>query len=89
MSRTWIRVEDEFGQYDHDKSRPLRDGVSVVKDYPEHVGDWARPVKPRTTKSGKPTAKRRAPRSRAPKSATTAKTEAATQADAEGDTTAE
>ena len=52
--RTWIRVEDETGQWDHDKSRPLPDGVTVVKDYPVHHGTLARESKPRTDKSGKP-----------------------------------
>lgn len=55
--RTWIRVEDQFAQFDHDSSRPLPDGVSVVKDYPEHVSPWARPGKARTDKAGKPAEK--------------------------------
>lgn len=57
-TRTWIRVEDAFGQFDHDKARPLPDGVSVVKGHDEHVGLWARPVKPRTDKAGKPAEKK-------------------------------
>ena len=55
--RTWIRVEDAFGQWDHDKSRPLPDGVTVVEGYPEHEGRWARESKGFTDKSGKPTDK--------------------------------
>lgn len=54
MTRIWIRVEDDFAQFDHDKSRPIPDGITVVKDYPEHVGTVARDPKPRTTKAGKP-----------------------------------
>lgn len=50
--RTWIRVEDETGQWDHDKSRSLPKGATVVKGYPEHVGRWARDPKPRVRKGG-------------------------------------
>lgn len=57
-NRTWIRVEDAFGHFDHDKSRPLREGLKVVKDYPEHVSPWARPPKPRTNKAGRPVEKK-------------------------------
>lgn len=55
--RTWIRVEDETGQWDHDKSRPLPEGVKPVKDYGEHVGRWARDPKPRVRKGGDAAAK--------------------------------
>lgn len=57
-TRTWIRVEDASGQFDHDKSRPLPDGVTAVEGYAEHVGPWARDPKPRTDKAGKPTEKK-------------------------------
>lgn len=58
--RTWIRVEDETGQWDHDKSRPLPDGVSVVKGpkgADEYVGRWAREGKPKVSKGGDSAAK--------------------------------
>jgi len=54
-NRTWIRVEDESGQFDHDKSRPLPPGVKPVEGYPEHYGPLAREPKPRTDKTGAPT----------------------------------
>lgn len=57
MHRTWIRVEDAFGQFDHDKSRPLPNGVTVVEGYAEHKGRWARDPKGFTDKAGKPTDK--------------------------------
>lgn len=56
-NRTWIRVEDDFGQFDHDKARPVRPGIRVVDGYPEHVSPWARPAKPFTDKAGQPTDK--------------------------------
>lgn len=52
--RTWIRVEDETGQWDHDKARPIPDGAKAVKDYDEHVGRWARESKPKVSKGGGP-----------------------------------
>lgn len=55
--RTWIRVEDETGQWDHDKSRPLPDGVKPVKDAEEYVGRWAREGKPKVSKGGDSAAK--------------------------------
>lgn len=49
---TWIRVEDDFGQFDHPKDVPLPNGVKPVKNSSEHVGPFARPSKPRTDKAG-------------------------------------
>lgn len=51
--KTWIRVEDEFAQFDHPKGAKLPKGVTKVKDYPEHTGKWAREPKRRTNKGGK------------------------------------
>lgn len=51
---TWIRVEDDFGQFDHPKDLELPKGVKPVKSYPEHLGPWARPSKSRTDKAGAP-----------------------------------
>lgn len=51
---TWIRVEDDFGQFDHPKDAELPKGVKPVKNYPEHLGPWARPSKSRTDKTGAP-----------------------------------
>jgi hypothetical protein len=45
---TWIRVEDEGGQFDHRADLPLPDGQTVVDGYPEHVGANARAPKSRT-----------------------------------------
>jgi hypothetical protein len=42
---TWIRVEDEFGQFDHRADLPLPAGQKVVDGYPEHVGQNARAPK--------------------------------------------
>jgi len=39
---TWIRVENEHGQFDHRADLPLPDGQSVVDGYPEHVSETAR-----------------------------------------------
>lgn len=47
---TWIRVEDEFCQFDHPKGAPLPKGVRKIKGYPEHTGRWARDPKRRTSK---------------------------------------
>ncbi len=55
--KTWIRVEDNFGQYDHEKGLPLPDRVRVVEGYPEHVGPWAREGKPRTNKAAQPSSR--------------------------------
>lgn len=52
MHRTWIRVEDEFGQFDWPKDQDLPQGVKPVKDYPEHVGTIARDGKPKTASKG-------------------------------------
>lgn len=42
---TWIRVEDETGQFDHRADLPLPKGQTVVDGYPEHVGFNARAPK--------------------------------------------
>lgn len=42
---TWIRVQDEFGQFDHRADLPLPDGQEVVEDYPKHVGELSRAPK--------------------------------------------
>ena len=42
---TWIRVEDEGGQFDHRADLPLPKGQTVVEGYPEHVGPNARAPK--------------------------------------------
>lgn len=42
---TWVRVRDENGHYDHRADLPLEDGLEVVPDYPEHIGELARPPK--------------------------------------------
>lgn len=49
---TWIRVEDEFGQFDLRKDQPLPKGVKKVADYPEHVGPMGRDGKPKTASKG-------------------------------------
>lgn len=43
---TWVRAQDAFGQFDVRKGDDLREGVSLVKDYPEHLGQSGRPGKP-------------------------------------------
>jgi hypothetical protein len=52
--QTWIRVEDDFGQFDHPKDAPLPKGVRVVRGEDEYIGPFARPGKPRTDKAGEP-----------------------------------
>lgn len=42
---TWIRVQDDTGQFDHRADLPLPDGQSVVEGYPEHVAEVARAPK--------------------------------------------
>lgn len=42
---TWIRVEDDSGQFDHRADLPLPKGQTVVDGYPEHVGQNARAPK--------------------------------------------
>lgn len=54
---TWIRVQDDFAQFDHPKGEPLPKGVTEVKNADEHVGKWARDPKRRTDKAGKSVAK--------------------------------
>lgn len=55
--KTWIRVQDEFAQFDHPKGAPLPKGVTEVKGADEYVGAWARDPKRRTDKAGKSVAK--------------------------------
>lgn len=42
---TWIRVQDDTGQFDHRADLPLPAGQTVVEGYPEHVGELARAPK--------------------------------------------
>lgn len=49
---TFVRYEDEFGSFDHPKDARPQPGWRLLKDYPEHVGRWARDPKPRTDKGG-------------------------------------
>jgi hypothetical protein len=49
---TWIRVEDEYGQFDVRKGERLPKGVTKVANYPEYVGPTARDSKAKTAKSG-------------------------------------
>lgn len=42
---TWIRVQTDDGQFDHRADLPLKEGAEVVADYPEHIGETARPPK--------------------------------------------
>jgi hypothetical protein len=51
---TWVRVEDAHGQFDHPKGVDLPAGVSLVEDYPEHVGPLARESKAFVDKTGAP-----------------------------------
>lgn len=51
--QTWIRVEDDYAQFDHPKGQPLPKGAKKVTGYDEHVGPLARAPKRRTDKSGK------------------------------------
>jgi hypothetical protein len=54
---TFVRVEDQFAQYDHPKGVELPPGASVVEDYPEHVGLIARPSKAFVDTAGNPTSR--------------------------------
>ena len=49
---TWVRVEDDFGQYDHPTGLPRPEGARLVEKYPEHVATNARPPKARVRKDG-------------------------------------
>lgn len=51
---TWIRVQDATGEFDWPKGKPLRPGVTLVDDAPEHIGRVARDPKPFTDKGGNP-----------------------------------
>lgn len=43
---TWVRAQDASGQFDVRKGDDLRDGVTLVEGYPEHIGFTGRPGKP-------------------------------------------
>lgn len=42
----WVRAQDAHGRFDVRKGDELRDGVTLVDDYPEHIGVTGRPGKP-------------------------------------------
>ena len=44
---TWVRAQDAYGQFDVRKGDALREGVTLVQNYPEHTGMTARPGKVR------------------------------------------
>lgn len=44
---TWVRAQDAYGQFDVRKGDALREGVTLVPNYPEHVGFSGRPGKAR------------------------------------------
>lgn len=43
---TWVRAQDAHGQFDVRKGDELREGVTLVKDYPEHISMTGRAGKP-------------------------------------------
>jgi hypothetical protein len=43
---TWVRAQDAYGQFDVPEGARLRDGVTLVKSYPKHIGLAGRPGKP-------------------------------------------
>lgn len=47
MFTTWIRVENDHGQFDIREDAPLPEGARVVEGYPTHFGTAGRPGKPR------------------------------------------
>ncbi len=47
MFTTWIRVENDHGQFDIREDAPLPDGARLVEGYPVHYGTTGRPGKSR------------------------------------------
>lgn len=52
---TWVRAQDTYGQFDVRKGDALREGVTLVPNYPEFTGMCGRPGKAKVDLGGEVT----------------------------------